>query len=203
MSECLYINRFTDTLAANCRKALIDFSWYLTSGYTTNTLPDLKNHSPRIYLWGQRSIVPRVRFNIPGHYTREAQPPKNMKASRGQANLSFLLIVALSSECACFVPEPGQNIHLPLPKTKPSGSIPTPLALASVYRYLTPAVAKTYVVTFRSHNNDRPSKFIVVADNMKSAINMAWEHGGPDFQARFDKFSGQAQEMKEGALRVL
>src|SRR5262249_45917388 len=25
---------------------------------------------------------------------------------------------------------------------------------------LTPAVAKTYVVTFRSHNGDRPSKFI-------------------------------------------
>ena len=114
---------------------------------------------------------------------------------------SFLLIVALSSECACFVPEPGQNIHLPLPKTKPSGSIPTPLALASVYRYLTPAVAKTYVVTFRSHNNDRPSKFIVVADNMKSAINMAWEHGGADFQSRFDKST--AQEMKEGGFWLM
>jgi hypothetical protein len=32
---------------------------------------------------------------------------------------------------------------------------------------------------------------------MKSAINMA------DFQARFDKSTAQAQEMKEGALRVL
>jgi hypothetical protein len=48
-----------------------------------------------------------------------------------------------------------------------------------------------------------PSKFIVPANNMKSAINMAWEHGGADFQARFDKSTGQAQEMKEGALRVL
>ena len=48
-----------------------------------------------------------------------------------------------------------------------------------------------------------PSKFIVLADNMKSAINMAWEHGGADFQSRFDKSTGQAQEMKEGALRVL
>jgi hypothetical protein len=66
-----------------------------------------------------------------------------------------------------------------------------------------PAVAKTYVVTFRSHNDDRPSKFIVLADNLKSAINKAWEHGGADFQLRFDKSSGQAQEMKEGALRVL
>ena len=64
-------------------------------------------------------------------------------------------------------------------------------------------MAKTYVVTFRSHNDDRPSKFIVVTDNRKQAINIAWEHGGPDFQVRFDKSSGQAQELKEGALRVL
>jgi hypothetical protein len=64
-------------------------------------------------------------------------------------------------------------------------------------------VAKTYVVTFRSHNDDRPSKFIVVAGSMKSAINVAWEHGGADFQLRFDRSTGQAQEMKEGALRVL
>ena len=64
-------------------------------------------------------------------------------------------------------------------------------------------MAKTYVVTFRSHNDDRTSTFIVLADNMKSAINTAWEHGGPDFQARFDKSTGQAQEMKAGVLRVL
>jgi hypothetical protein len=41
------------------------------------------------------------------------------------------------------------------------------------------------------------------ASNRKQAIGMAWEHGGPDFRARFDKSTGQAQEMKEGALRVL
>ena len=64
--------------------------------------------------------------------------------------------------------------------------------LPSVFRYFPPAVAKTYVVTFRSHNDDRPSKFIVVAANRKQAINMAWEHGGPDFQVRFDKSTGQA-----------
>jgi len=64
-------------------------------------------------------------------------------------------------------------------------------------------MAKTYVVTFRSHNDDRPSKFIVVANNMRAAINIAWEKGGPDFQVRFDKSSGRAQEMKEEALRVL
>ena len=45
--------------------------------------------------------------------------------------------------------------------------------------------------------------FIVLADNMKSAIKMAWEHGGTDFPLRFDKSTAQAQEMKEGALRVL
>jgi hypothetical protein len=48
-----------------------------------------------------------------------------------------------------------------------------------------------------------PSKFIVLADNMKSAINVAWEHGGGDFRLRFDKSTAQAQEMKEGVLRVL
>jgi len=64
-------------------------------------------------------------------------------------------------------------------------------------------VAKTYVVTFRSHNDDRPSKFIVVADNMRAAINIAWEKRGPDFQVRFDKSTAQAEQMKEGALRVL
>jgi len=59
-------------------------------------------------------------------------------------------------------------------------------------------VAKTYVVTFRRHNDDRPSEFIVVANDRKEAIKMAWKHGGPDLQARFDKAAGQAQEMKEG-----
>jgi hypothetical protein len=48
-----------------------------------------------------------------------------------------------------------------------------------------------------------PSKFIVLADNIRAAINMAWEHGGADFQSRFDKSTAQAIEMKKGALRVL
>ena len=68
---------------------------------------------------------------------------------------------------------------------------------------LRPAVAKVYIVSFRTHDDRRPSKFIVLADNMRSAITMAWEHGGADFQSRFDKSTAQAQEMKEGALRVL
>ena len=58
-------------------------------------------------------------------------------------------------------------------------------------------------MSFRSHDDRRPSKFIVLADSMKSAINMAWEHGGADFRMRFDKSTGQAEQMKEGALRVL
>jgi hypothetical protein len=57
--------------------------------------------------------------------------------------------------------------------------------------------------SFRSNDDRRPSKFIVLADNMKSAINVAWEHGGTDFRLRFDKSTGQAEQMKEGALRVL
>jgi len=66
-----------------------------------------------------------------------------------------------------------------------------------------PAVAKVYIVSFRSNDDRRPSKFVVLADNMKSAINVAWEHGGADFQLRFDKSTAQAEQMKEGALRVL
>jgi hypothetical protein len=63
--------------------------------------------------------------------------------------------------------------------------------------------AKVYLASFRSGDNRRPSKFIVLADNMRAAINMAWEHGGADFQSRFDKSTAQAEQMKEGALRVL
>ena len=39
----------------------------------------------------------------------------------------------------------------------------------------------------RCRNARRPSKFIVLAESMKSAMNMAWEHGGAEFQSRFDK----------------
>jgi hypothetical protein len=78
-----------------------------------------------------------------------------------------------------------------------------PLALPWLFRYFPPAVAKVYIVSFRTLDDRRPSKFIVLADNMKSAINMAWEHGGADFQSRFDKSTAQAEQMKGGALRVL
>ena len=44
-----------------------------------------------------------------------------------------------------------------------------------VCRYLALAVAKVYIVTFRSNDDRRPSKFIVLADNMKAAINVAWD----------------------------
>jgi hypothetical protein len=54
-----------------------------------------------------------------------------------------------------------------------------------------------FPLSFRGHDDRRPSKFIVLADNMKSAIKMAWEDGGPDFQSRFDKSTAQAEQMKE------
>jgi hypothetical protein len=71
----------------------------------------------------------------------------------------------------------------------------SPLALLSVSRYFPAAVAKVYIVSFRTHNDRRPSKFIVLADSMKSAIKMAWEHGGADFQSRFDKSTAQANDL--------
>jgi hypothetical protein len=64
-------------------------------------------------------------------------------------------------------------------------------------------VAKVYSVSFRTHDDRRPSKFIVLADDMREAINMAWEHGGAEFQSRFDKTTVQAIEIKKGTLRVL
>ena len=77
--------------------------------------------------------------------------------------------------------------------------LPRPLFFA----IFAPAVAKVYIVSFRSNDDRRPSKFIVLADNMKSVINMAWEHGGREFQDRFDKSTGQVLEMKAGVLRIL
>ena len=38
---------------------------------------------------------------------------------------------------------------------------------------------------------------------MQEAIDMAWEDGGADFQAMFDRGTGQVLEMKKGVLRVL
>src|SRR4030095_16173735 len=85
----------------------------------------------------------------------------------------------------------------------PSVNPAPPLALPWFCRYFPPAVAKVYIVSFRTHDDRRPSKFIVLADSMKSAIKMAWEHGGADFKSRFDKSTAQTELMKEGALRVL
>jgi hypothetical protein len=38
---------------------------------------------------------------------------------------------------------------------------------------------------------------------MKIAIKMAWEHGGVDFRLLFDKSTGQAEQMKEGAASLI
>jgi hypothetical protein len=76
---------------------------------------------------------------------------------------------------------------------------PDPLALTRLFGYFPPAVAKVYIVSFRTHDDRRPSKFIVLADSIKSAIKIAWEHGGADFRSRFDK-STAAGSMIAGAL---
>jgi hypothetical protein len=81
--------------------------------------------------------------------------------------------------------------------------VESPLLSPGFLAIFAPAVAKVYIVSFRTYDERRPSKFIVLADNMKSAIETAWEHGGSDFQSRFDKSNAQAQQMKEGVLRVL
>jgi hypothetical protein len=52
-----------------------------------------------------------------------------------------------------------------------------PLALPLVFRYTPHAVPKLYILSFHTHDDRRPAKFSVLADSMKSAINMAWEHG--------------------------
>jgi hypothetical protein len=50
-------------------------------------------------------------------------------------------------------------------------------------------VAKVYIVSFRTHDDRRPSKFIVLADNMKSAINKAWKvkHGRFDLDCNSNR----------------
>jgi len=85
------------------------------------------------------------------------------------------------------------------------GSIFQPLVSQLGFRLSSNSVvaAKTCIVTFRRHKDRRPSKFIVVADSMREAIEMAWEHGGAEFHEMFDKATAQATEMKQGALRVL
>jgi hypothetical protein len=45
------------------------------------------------------------------------------------------------------------------------------LPLPCFFAIFAPGVAKVYIVTFRSNDDRRPPKFIVLADNMKSAIN--------------------------------
>jgi hypothetical protein len=57
------------------------------------------------------------------------------------------------------------------PNEKGAERKPGPPALPWFSRYFPAAVAKVYIVSFRTHNDDRPSKFIVLADSMRSAIN--------------------------------
>ena len=56
---------------------------------------------------------------------------------------------------------------------------------------------------FRTYDDRRPSKFIALADNMRAAINKAWEHGGADFQSRFDQFTAQETAIRRKNLNYL
>src|SRR5262245_8536014 len=60
------------------------------------------------------------------------------------------------------------NNPAPPPKPRPPCS---PLGFSLFSR----RCGKIYIMTFRSHDDRRPSKFIVLADNMKSAIKNAWK----------------------------
>jgi hypothetical protein len=65
-------------------------------------------------------------------------------------------------------------------------------------------MGKVYIVAFRARLKDHaPSKFIVLADDINDAIDAAWEHGGPDFHAYFDKASAQAEEITQNVLRMV
>ena len=77
------------------------------------------------------------------------------------------------------------------------------LALPWISRYFPPAVDKVYIVSFRTLDNRRPSKFIVLADNMRAAINKASEPRRGGVLITIRQITAQAQETKEGALRVL
>jgi hypothetical protein len=61
-------------------------------------------------------------------------------------------------------------------------------------------MARVYLVSFRTHDDRRRPKFIVLANDMRAAINEAWSMGGADFQSRFDKSTARAVEMKKGGL---
>ena len=54
-------------------------------------------------------------------------------------------------------------------------------------------------MSFRTHDNSGPSKSIVLADSMRSAINMAWEHGGADFN-HASVMTSQAVAILEAAV---
>src|SRR5215475_2068713 len=67
------------------------------------------------------------------------------------------------------------------PRLSPS----SPLLLCPEFlANLPPAMAKVYIVSFRSHDDAGLQSLSCSPKNMKSAISTAWDHGGPDFQSR-------------------
>jgi hypothetical protein len=114
-------------------------------------------------------------------------------------NTTGLVLVVAVSIWVTQMPCPEQSINRNRQFNRRAWLLTSPGFL----KYFLPVVARVYIVSFRTHDERRPSKFIGLADSMKSAINMAWDHRGPDLQSRFDKSTAQAEEMKEMALRVL
>ena len=62
---------------------------------------------------------------------------------------------------------------------------------------------KTYVVTFPGAKNHIAGKFVVVAENGKAAIEIAWDSSSSEFQTTHEKGAAQVKEMKRGTMRVL
>jgi hypothetical protein len=62
---------------------------------------------------------------------------------------------------------------------------------------------KAFIVSFDRPANPRSALFVVIADNRDDAIDIAWNSGSARFQATHERRSGQAKELKRGALRIL
>src|SRR5262249_32401075 len=54
---------------------------------------------------------------------------------------------------------------------------PPSLLVCPFFAFFAPAVARVYIVSFRSNDDRRPSKFIVLAEGRKEAIDMACNVG--------------------------
>ena len=61
---------------------------------------------------------------------------------------------------------------------------------------------KPYVVTFPGVKG-QSGQFVVMAENRKAAIDIAWDSASSEFQITHEKGAAQVKEFKRGALRIL